>query len=74
MFDLSAIADSIRLIAIFFSVILLSYAGIVLITNNNAAKRNEWKEIATAVLIGLCILFLAPVISTSLVGGGYCSA
>ncbi len=73
MIDLLAIASAIKLIAVFFSVILLCYAGVVLITNTDPVSRNEWKEIVTGVLIGLSILFLAPVISAALVGGGYCS-
>jgi hypothetical protein len=73
LIDLLGIASAIKLIAVFFSVILLGYAGVVLITNTDPVARNEWKEIITGVLIGLSVLFLAPVISSALVGGGYCS-
>ena len=73
MIDFSAVSSTIRMIAVFFSVIIIGYAGLVLITNRDPIMRNEWKEIITGVLIGLSILFIAPVISGSLMGGGYCS-
>ncbi|MDO8553610.1 MAG: hypothetical protein Q7S22_02280 [Candidatus Micrarchaeota archaeon] len=73
LIDFTAIADSIKLIAVFFSVIIISYAGFVLMTNNNPATRNEWKEIIIGVLIGISIIFLAPIVSTTFTGGGYCS-
>ena len=73
MIDLSDIALAIKEIAVFFAVIILAYAGLVLVTNTNPATRNEWKEIATGVLIGLGVLFLAPVASSALSGGGYCT-
>ena len=74
MIDFAAIANTIKLIAVFFSVIIIGYAGLILITSQNPATRNEWKEIIIGVLIGLSILFLAPIITTTLQGGGYCSA
>ncbi len=73
LIDLIDIASAIKSIAIFFSVIILSYSGIVLMTSNDPVSRNEWKEIAKGVLIGLSVLFLGPVISSALMGGGYCS-
>ncbi|MBU0532641.1 hypothetical protein KKB44_04055 [Candidatus Micrarchaeota archaeon] len=72
LIDLIGISSAIKSIAIFFSVIILSYAGIVLITSKDPVSRNEWKEIAKGVLIGISVLFLGPVISSALTGGGYC--
>jgi uncharacterized membrane protein len=72
MIDFSSIAASLRVLAVFFGVIIFAYAGFVLITNQNPETRNEWKEIIAGVLIGLCILFIAPVIGSVLSGGSYC--
>ncbi|MEW6036564.1 MAG: hypothetical protein AB1529_08185 [Candidatus Micrarchaeota archaeon] len=73
LIDLTGVASAIKSIAVFFSVLILSYAGIVLISSNDPASRSEWKEITKGVLIGLSVLFLGPVISSALTGGGYCS-
>ncbi len=74
MIDLSAIATSIKLVAVFFSVIIMGYAGIVIATSKDPYARNEGKEIIMAVVIGLSILFLGPVIASVFTGGGYCPA
>jgi hypothetical protein len=73
LINITDVASAIKSIAIFFSVLILSYAGIILITSNDPVSRNEWKEIAKGVLIGLSVLFLGPIISSALTGGGYCS-
>jgi hypothetical protein len=73
LIDIIGISSAIKSIAVFFSVILLGYAGIVLITSKDSASRSEWKEIAKGVLIGISVLFLGPVISSVLTGGGYCA-
>jgi uncharacterized membrane protein HdeD (DUF308 family) len=70
--DFSGIADSLKALAVFFGVVVFAYGGFVLITSTNPETRNEWKEIIAGVIIGLCILFLAPVIASSLTGGTYC--
>ncbi len=70
--DFSGVADSLKTLAVFFGVVVFAYGGFVLITNQNPETRNEWKEIIAGVIIGLCILFLAPVIAGSLTGGTYC--
>jgi len=70
--DLTAVADSIKLVAVFFSVVVIAYGGLITATSTNPVTRNEWKEIVTAVLIGISILFLAPWISQNLAGGSYC--
>ena len=53
LIDFAAIASTIKLFAVFFSVIIIGYAGLILITSQNPATRNEWKEIIIGVLIGL---------------------
>ena len=72
MVDFSGIAASLKVLAMFFGTIVFAYAGFVLITNQNPETRNEWKEIIAGVIIGFCILFLAPIISSALSGGKYC--
>jgi len=70
--DFLAISNSLRTLAVFLAVIVLSYAGFVLITNQNPQTRSEYKEIIASVFIGLCILFLSPFIGVFLTGGSYC--
>ena len=72
MLDFSGIADSLKVLAVFFGVIVCAYAGFVLVTSQNPETRNEWKEIIAGVMIGLCILFLAPLVASTLTGGTYC--
>lgn len=74
MIDLSEVASSIRLVAVFFSVVIMGYAGLVIATSTDPIARNEGKEIIAGILIGLSILFLGPVISSTLTGGAYCPA
>ncbi len=70
--DFAVLAASVRVVATFLSVMVLSYAGFVLMTNQNPQARNEWKEIAAGVFIGLSIIYLAPIISSAISGGTYC--
>lgn len=72
MVDFSSIAASLQTVAVFFGVVVMAYAGFVLITNQDPQTRNEWKEIVAGVIIGLCILLLAPVIASVVSGGSYC--
>ncbi len=74
MIDLSAIATSIKLVAVFFSVVITGYAGLVMATSGDPIARNEAKDIILAVLVGLSILFLGPVIASAFTGGSYCAA
>ena len=74
MIDLSAIATSIKLVAVFFSVVIMGYAGIIIATSSDPIARNEGKDIVMAVVIGLSILFLGPIIASVFTGGGYCPA
>ncbi|MBI5046975.1 hypothetical protein HZC07_04575 [Candidatus Micrarchaeota archaeon] len=70
---LQAIADSIKLLASIAGVLVIAYAGVILMFSNNPHERSHWKEIILGVVIGLCIVFLAPVISSILSGGSYCA-
>ena len=70
--DFTGVAGSLKTLAVFFGVVVFAYGGFVLITNQNPETRNEWKEIISGVIIGLCILFLAPLIASTLTGGTYC--
>ena len=70
--DFAGVAGSLKTLAVFFGVVVFAYGGFVLITNQNPETRNEWKEIIAGVIIGLCILFLAPLIASTLTGGTYC--
>ena len=69
---LEAIADSIKLLAGLAAVIVISYAGFMLITDTNPHTRNEWKDIILAVIVGLSLIFLAPWLASILAGGNYC--
>ncbi|MGV8085473.1 MAG: hypothetical protein ACP5N9_04455 [Candidatus Bilamarchaeum sp.] len=69
---LDAIAGAVRLLATIASILVISYAGLMLITSKDALVRAQWKDVILGVLLGLSIVFLAPIISTSLNGGSYC--
>jgi type IV secretory pathway VirB2 component (pilin) len=70
--DLTEIAAAIRAVAVFFSVIVCAYAGLVLMTSRNPVQRAEWKEVLIGVFVGLSVIFLAPLVATMLSGGSYC--
>ncbi len=73
MVDLAGIAETVKAVALAFSLVTLAYAGFVLMTNQNPETRSEWKEIAAGVFIGLSLLFLAPVLSSVFSGSAaYC--
>jgi hypothetical protein len=69
---LEAITDAVRLLAIIASILVISYAGLILLTSKDALVRAQWKDVILGVLLGLSIVFLAPIISTSLNRGSYC--
>lgn len=71
-FDLAQLADTLKTLAVFFATITIAYAGFTLATSKNPATREEWKEVVAGVIIGLCLLFLAPFIAQQLAGGTYC--
>lgn len=69
---LESIADSIKLLATLTGVIMIAYAGLMLTASKDPIFRNQWKEVILGVIIGLCIVYLAPIISSVLSGGNYC--
>lgn len=73
MLDLSQIAEFLKALAAVSSVLIISYGGFTLMTSQNPNTRNEWKEIVVGVMIGLSLLFLAPIIAQTLSGGNYCA-
>ena len=70
--DLTAIADSLKALAIFLSILTLAWGGFTLITSDNPQRREEWKEIIAGVFIGLSLLFLSPLLASFISGGTYC--
>lgn len=70
--DINAIADSIKLLATIAGVLVISYSGAMLTISKDAMARNQWKEIILGVIIGLSIVYLAPLIGSELSGGSYC--
>ena len=71
-FDFAAFANSLKTLAIFLATITIAYAGFTLATTGDPRKREEWKEIIAGVIVGLILLFLAPLIAAQLSGGHYC--
>ena len=71
-FDLAQLADTLKTLAVFLATITIAYAGFTLATSKNPATRAEWKEVVAGVIVGLCLLFLAPLIAQQLAGGTYC--
>lgn len=73
MVDLASVANTIKTIAIAFSLVVIAYAGLILTSSKDPRTREEWKEIVAGVFIGLSLLFLASLISALLSGNGtYC--
>ena len=70
--SLESIADSIKLLATVAGIISIAYAGLMLTTSKDAYTRSQWKDVILGVIIGLCIVYIAPVISSMLSGGHYC--
>lgn len=70
--SLASIADSIKLLATVAGIIVIAYAGLMLTVTKSANNKNEWKEVIIGVVLGLSIVYLAPIISTIFSGGHYC--
>ncbi|MFH1260320.1 MAG: hypothetical protein ABII39_00125 [Candidatus Micrarchaeota archaeon] len=70
--SLESIADSIKLLATVAGIISIAYAGLMITTSKDTYARSQWKEVIFGVIIGLCIVYLAPVISSMFSGGHYC--
>lgn len=69
---LQAIADSIKLLATLAGIVVIAYSGLMLITSKDPIGRNQWKEVILGVIIGLSIVYLAPIIASVFSGGSYC--
>ncbi|MBI5227177.1 hypothetical protein HY988_01185 [Candidatus Micrarchaeota archaeon] len=69
---LQAIADSIKLLATLAGIVVIAYSGLMLTTSKDPIGRNQWKEVILGVIIGLCIVYLAPIIASVFSGGNYC--
>jgi len=70
--SLESIADSIKLLATLAGIIVIAYSGLMLTFSRDALARNQWKEVLLSVLIGLCVVHIAPLIGSMLSGGSYC--
>jgi len=71
-FDFVGLAASAKAIAVLFATIAIAFAGFTLATSRSATMREEWKDNIAGVLIGLVLLYLAPLIAAYLSGGHYC--
>ncbi len=71
-FDLVGLAGSIKALATVLSLIVIGYAGFVLISSDDLVKREDSKQIIKYVFIGLSIIWLVPLIVNFLSGGTYC--
>lgn len=71
--SLQSIADSIQELAVLAGIIVIAYSGLMVITSRDPAVRGQYKEIILGVIIGLSIVFLAPLLASMLSGGSYCA-
>lgn len=70
---IEAIADSIKLLATLAGVIMIAYAGLMLTASKDQIARSQWKEVILGVIIGLAVVYLAPIIASVFTGGNYCA-
>jgi uncharacterized membrane protein len=71
-FDFVALAGYMKAVAVLFATLAITFAGFSLATNMSPSEREEWKEVIAGALIGLVLLYLAPIIAAQLGGGSYC--
>lgn len=69
---LESIADAIKILATLGGVIVIAYSGLMLIASSDPNARRQWKETILGVIIGLSIVYLAPLIASVFSGGTYC--
>ncbi len=69
---LEAIADSIKLLATVAGIVMIAYSGLMLTISQDPIFRKQWKDVILGVIIGLCIVYLAPLIGSMFSGGHYC--
>jgi type IV secretory pathway VirB2 component (pilin) len=51
-------------------VLIAAYAGFMLTSSNEISERNQSKTLLTGVILGLIIIWMAPLLVKSLVGAG----
>ena len=71
-FDFVQLANLIKTFAVAFATIVIAFAGFTLATSTNVQQREEWKEVIAGVIVGLILLFVAPLIASQLTGATYC--
>ncbi len=60
----------IQVVGTIVGVLAAAYAGFILASTHDMTQRNEAKALLCGVVIGLIIIWLAPLIVTNLVGSG----
>ena len=70
--SLEAIADSIKLLATVAGIVMIAYSGLMMTMSQDQMMRKQWKDVILGVIIGLCIVYLAPLIGSMFSGGQYC--
>ena len=70
--SLAAIADAIKLLATVAGIVVIAYSGLMLAVSKDALARSQWKDVILGVVIGLSIVYLAPILSSVFIGGRYC--
>ena len=70
--SLEAIADNIKLLATIAGIIMIAYSGLMLIVSQDPLSRKQWKDVILGVIIGICIVYFAPLIGSIFSGGHYC--
>ena len=71
-FDFGGLAATLKTFAVLFSTIIIAFAGFTLATSRSSQLREEWKEVIAGVIVGLVLLFLAPLLAAEFTGGTYC--
>ena len=71
-FDFTAAAETLKAFAVLLAIVMAAYAGFRLATGSGIEQREEWKEVIAGVLIGLALLFLAPLLASQFSGATYC--
>ena len=70
-FDFGSAAELLKTVSTILAVVMTAYAGFRLITCQEVQQRGEWKEMLAGIAIGLVLVYLTPLIATTLTGGGY---
>lgn len=71
-FDFTAAAGTLKEFSVVLAVLMAAYVGLKLATTPEIRERGEWKEALAGVVIGLVLLFLAPLLAAQFTGGSYC--